>query len=192
MGDNGQAAGSAADYDDDQPIETLQKDLEQQMRRLRQIASQDEVDPRTALTELHGTVLPLMRDILPYIVRLEDHAAWASETIEYLSTAVSGDDETSSQLAPVDAAKFKAFLSALIQSAEADVARFGPEGSQPDTEVHDRAESRLQQSRELLAIVEEITLEDPDADPDDDDAPSAAAQSESDAAGAPGELRAEE
>lgn len=152
---------------DDSSVTTLTEAIDLQIRRLRNIATGDPISPQFLLGELYGTVLPLLRDVLPYIERNEEHAAWASETLEHLSMIVSGGED-SSQLSPADAEKIKAFLLAIEREATADLERFGPTGVRADADDYGRADARLRAVREVVALVDEITIE--PEDPDDDDA----------------------
>lgn len=171
-----------AHSDDDQldnpPIASFIGDIDLQIGRLRRIAAgTTQVTPDLVLQELHATVLPLLKDVLPYIDRLEDHAEWASNTLEYLTEAVSGDTAESSQLARADALKFQQLLAANLADTELDA-----QEAAPGSKAAERAASRKARLLELQAVVEEITLEPEDSegsDEEENDTPAFAASGQS-------------
>lgn len=162
-----------ASYEDDSSVMALSEDIDRQVRRLRNVAANpDQVTPAFLLGEMYGTLLPLLKDVLPYIARVEDHAGWATENLEQLGQIVAGGDEDSSQLAPSDAEKIKAVLTAIEQEARSRLALSAPTGDRPDADEHGRAQARLWALQEVITLVDDITLsptEEDEGDSDEDD-----------------------
>ena len=133
-------------------VEALTSDVATQVKKLRTICTRVESGEHQlasveVMKELYVTVLPLVGDMLTIIGRLEDHAEWASEEIVKLG----GGEQ--SQLDAEDASRLSAFLRWSIEDIEARA-----EGGEVRVEKEALVE-RAQEAKELLELIDEITLE---------------------------------
>lgn len=97
-------------------VAKVRDSLQTQMRRLKALARGDDIDARSVMHELHGTVMLLLGDIVDLIDRLEEHAEWASNEID----ALQGASPTASQLNEEDADRICAFLDRVAAIGEQD------------------------------------------------------------------------
>lgn len=161
------------EIDDGPPLETLRNDFTLCIRKLRTKAQKaEDLTAKELLVELYGNVLPMMLDLVSYVERLEDHAAWASEEISNLSDMVDGSDEQSSQLAPVDADRYLAFLHEAVADLDAQLADRDPES--------EHAKALGQKKERALALIS--TTNDVRLEPaSDDEEPSGPKEPEAEA-----------
>lgn len=150
--------------EDDIQLNVLEQDIKSQMRRLKSMLSAGEgVSPETALTELLHTVFPFMLDHLKLTDRLEEHAEWAGEQIDYL---VSDQTPPTSQLLPEDADRFRLFIDKVVALCNATLSELplGDETAKQRADLQAIAES----GTELRSFVDELRMDDGnDQSPDD-------------------------
>lgn len=168
---------TTAEPDDDDGalpvLEEIGRDYERLSKRIATIIKNARNGSEVAVVDalsLQGELVMLLLDHLTHTKRMEEHAVWASETIEYLSNVVSGDSEDSSQLHRSNAAQYVSFFSEVLEYIEDRISALTPEGEEPPEGL-----VRLRdQAIKLRAFTEEITLEEEGDEPESD----AAAESE--------------
>lgn len=145
--------------EDEIQLSVLEQDIKSQMRRLKSMLGGEGVSSETVLTELLHTVFPFMLDHLKLTDRLEEHAEWAGEQIDYL---VSDQTPPSSQLLAEDADRFRMFIDKVVALCNATLSELplGEETRSKRADLQAIAES----GTELRSLVDELRV---DADDDD-------------------------
>lgn len=157
-----------AEPDDVPQLEDIGRDYERLSKRIATITKNARNGADISIVDalnLQGEVVMLLMDHLTHTKRMEDHAFWASEQLENIADAVSGDSETSSQLHKSDAAKYVDFIDDVLIIVTERICVLTPEGREPPdglVKVRDKA-------LELKKLTEDITLEEDSGDDEDDE-----------------------
>jgi hypothetical protein len=146
----------------------LNKRVQTKLREVRNAGAEVGVETLLSFVSELATIL---MDHVTHTKRMEDHAVWASETIEQLSDVL-GDGERASQLDPSDADKYKAFLDAVIADLDQRLGAAVDRNSDSDAPLVERLTALRTQATELRALTDDITLN-PADEPDEPSAPEA-------------------
>lgn len=159
----------AEDQDEGLPqLEDIGRDYERLSKRIATIIKNARNGADVSIVDtlnLQGEVVLLLMDHLTHTKRMEDHAVWASEQLDNIADAVSGDSETSSQLHKSDADRYTSFLNEALGFIDDRIQVLTPEGGEPPTGLV----GLRQRAVDLLQLTEEITLQEESEDEDDGD-----------------------
>lgn len=142
----------------------LIEEIDQHVPRIRSRASAGGASAATSgpMLELSGTVLPILRDLASYVAMLEaavvKHSEETSDRIEQIESGIvdfaAAQQSSGTQFEPDDADKFMDYLQAMKLMLEA--LRDNAAGA----DKKGRFQEMLTKTEDLMALVEDSTLED--------------------------------
>lgn len=145
-------------------VEGLQSQLFIATKRFETLSQSTALSPQDVMKELAATVLPALSDCAVLLDRVEQGVVYAQEECDRLAEVVDEGGGGDSQLRPEHALRFTNYLEAVVDMSESSLKGLDPTSDQAKALTLTAGEGR-----ELIKLVNELTLVGGDEDDDEDD-----------------------